>query len=296
MTTEQLRYFLMLADCLNYSTAAERLFVSASTLSRAISAFEAEIQTKLFVRSKNRVSLTQAGRLMYERAPDVLEQMQSLELDCRELGDGFSGRLDIGVPEDQQVNPWIIRAGERFRKAYPNISLIYNSGSLDELKTRVVAGTCDVLLSTRFGGENVTTLNEMCYALDEPVVVVPQTMAAGLPPQLTAAELAERFAGVRCMLPKYAAPYWQRTLAPYAPKMQLWPMVGRDRTTVLTVCVGEAITLTNRWSAFCGMPTVRCIGITGLPDRPHLTALCAHEPNNPAARSYCAILAEQEEA
>ena len=45
MTTEQLQHFLMLTECLNYTAAAERLFISQSTLSRSISAFEAELRT-----------------------------------------------------------------------------------------------------------------------------------------------------------------------------------------------------------------------------------------------------------
>ena len=42
MTTEQLKHFLMLAECLNYTAAAERLFISQSTLSRSISARSSE--------------------------------------------------------------------------------------------------------------------------------------------------------------------------------------------------------------------------------------------------------------
>lgn len=290
MTTEQLQYFLMLADCLNYSMAAERLFISPSTLSRSISAFETEIQTKLFLRSKNRVSLTRAGQLMYERAPELLEQMLSLELDCRELGDGFSGRLDIGVPDDQQINPWIIRAARRFQAAYPRVSTIYISGSPEDLKSGLIAGTCDVIMSVRFGNECVTTLRETRYAADEPVLVVPLELADGLPQTLHASELSQCLPGVRCMMPKYAAAAWRGLLAPFSPAMELWPMAGSDRTVVLSVCAGEAVTLTNHWSAYRGLPTVRCIPLTGLPEQPWLTALCASEPDNPMAEKFCEFL------
>ncbi len=293
MTTEQLQHFLMLAECLNYTVAAERLFISQSTLSRSISAFEAELQTKLFERSKNRVALTEAGRLMADRAPDMLYRMHALEVDCRELGDGVRGRIHIGIPDDQQVNPWAVRAAERFHRNNPNITLVYDAGSLDALKTRLATGACDVVLAAQFGAGMNTGLRALVYADDEPVLVVPRALADGLPEALPAPALAELFPGARCMLPRYCAEYWQRILAPFHPAMQLWPMAASDRTTVLSVSAGEGLTLTNRWSAFYGLPTVRCIRLTGLPERPLLTALCAPEQKNPLTESFCGGLTDE---
>ncbi len=292
MTTEQLQHFLMLAECLNYTAAAERLFISQSTLSRSISAFEAELQTKLFERSKNRVTLTPAGKLMRDRAPDMLHRMHALEVDCRELGDGVRGRLHIGIPDDQQVNPWVVRAAARFHRVNPNITLVYDAGPLDELRTRLVTGACDVVLAAQFGAGSCVGLHALSYAVDEPVLVVPAAMAEGLPDELPAAALAAQFPGARCMLPRYSAEYWQRILAPHRPAMQLWPMAGSDRTTVLSVSAGEGLALANLWSAFYGLPTVRCIRLTGLPEKPHLTALCARDRTNPLAESFLEGLPE----
>ena len=52
MNTTQLHYFLTLSQTLNYSTAAQQLFITQPTLSRSIMALEDEIGTKLFFREK----------------------------------------------------------------------------------------------------------------------------------------------------------------------------------------------------------------------------------------------------
>ena len=293
MTTEQLQHFLMLAECLNYTAAAERLFISQSTLSRSISAFEAELQTKLFERSKNRVTLTPAGMLMRDRAPDMLNRIHALEVDCRELGDGVRGRLHIGIPDDQQVTPGAVRAAARFHRENPNVSLVYDAGPLDELKTRLITGACDIVLGAQFGAETGVGLHALCYAADEPVLVVPAALAEGLPEELPASALGELFPGERCMLPRYSAEYWQRILSPFRPVMQLWPMAGSNRTTVLSVCAGEGITLANRWSAFYGLPTVRCIRLTGFPEKPLLTALCTVGQSSPLVESFLRGLTDE---
>jgi DNA-binding transcriptional LysR family regulator len=238
MTTEQLQHFLMLAECLNYTAAAERLFISQSTLSRSISAFEAELQTKLFERGKNRVTLTPAGKLMRDRAPEMLYRMHALEVDCRELGDGVRGRLHIGIPDDQQVTPQAVRAAARFHRDNPNITLVYDAGPLDELKTRLVTGACDVVLAAQFGADPCVGLRAQCYAVDEPVT-------------------------------------------------------ASDRTIVLSVCAGEGITLANRWSAFYGLPSVRCIRLTGLPEKPLLTALSAVGQSSPLVESFLRGLTDE---
>lgn len=61
MTFSQLQYFATLARHLNFSRAAQTLYISQPTLSYQISELERELGTALFVRDKRRVYLTPAG-------------------------------------------------------------------------------------------------------------------------------------------------------------------------------------------------------------------------------------------
>lgn len=61
MTTQQIKYFLSLATELHFWKAAEKLFISQSTLSRQIQSLEEEIGYQLFKRDKRNVRLTRCG-------------------------------------------------------------------------------------------------------------------------------------------------------------------------------------------------------------------------------------------
>lgn len=68
----KLRYFIVLAEHLNYGRAAHVLHIAQPVLSRQIRAFEEELKAQLFVRDKRRVELTCAGRQLLADAPTLL--------------------------------------------------------------------------------------------------------------------------------------------------------------------------------------------------------------------------------
>lgn len=69
MTLTQLESFLILAQRLNFTQAADDLFISQPALSRMISALEQEVGLQLFYRSSRSVSLTPAGRAFAQQCP-----------------------------------------------------------------------------------------------------------------------------------------------------------------------------------------------------------------------------------
>lgn len=72
MDAEKLRVFLAVARCGSISEAARRLYVSHSTVSRAIAALEEELGAELFVRSNRNCTLTPAGAVLREEAEKLL--------------------------------------------------------------------------------------------------------------------------------------------------------------------------------------------------------------------------------
>lgn len=71
MNSTQQKCFLEAAQCLNFTTAAERLFISQPALSRNISSLEDELEILLFVRHNNVLSLTAGGEIIYKWMKDA---------------------------------------------------------------------------------------------------------------------------------------------------------------------------------------------------------------------------------
>ena len=72
MELEGLRIFLAAAEAGGFSPASRRLYISHSTVSRAVAALERELGTPLFVRSNRAQTLTPAGALLAAEAARIL--------------------------------------------------------------------------------------------------------------------------------------------------------------------------------------------------------------------------------
>ncbi|RPF38664.1 LysR family transcriptional regulator [Streptomyces sp. TLI_185] len=77
MESRSLRYFVAVAEELNFARAAERLGISAPPLSRAIRKLEADLGVTLFERTTHRVELTPAGTVLLGEARIALDALQA---------------------------------------------------------------------------------------------------------------------------------------------------------------------------------------------------------------------------
>src|SRR5260370_27782122 len=95
MELRHLRYFVAVAEELNVRQAAARLHLSQPPLSRQIHDLEDEVGTKLFVRSKSGMRLTEAGRTFLKEARSILAQSQRAVQLAQAASRGEAGHLDI---------------------------------------------------------------------------------------------------------------------------------------------------------------------------------------------------------
>ncbi len=122
MELRHLRYFVAVAQELNFRRAAEKLGMAQPPLSAQIKALEEELQVRLFDRTTRAVRLTQAGRVFLDEARAVLAASGQAEQRAREAEHGLAGALRIGVIAPM-ANSWLAGILRNFRQRFPAVQL-----------------------------------------------------------------------------------------------------------------------------------------------------------------------------
>jgi len=152
-----LLYFLELADCLSFTKAAQKLFVSQQALSGTISSMEDELGVKLFKRTSP-LQMTYAGNTLLKYA----EQIRSLRIhmlqEMDDIREEKSGEIIIGISHTRGKNllPHVLPP---FQKAYPHIKVHIYEGNNDELDRAFSQGLIDLMIAqTPFSVHNAETV------------------------------------------------------------------------------------------------------------------------------------------
>ena len=97
MEMHQIRYFLAVAEELNFTKAAERCNVSQPALSRAIQSLEQEFGGPLFRRERSHTHLSELGRMVEPHLAQVFESSRSAKRLAREYGRLTKTPLKLGI-------------------------------------------------------------------------------------------------------------------------------------------------------------------------------------------------------
>jgi DNA-binding transcriptional LysR family regulator len=122
MELRHIRYFVAVAETLNMRQAAKRLHLSQPPLTRQIHDLEEEVGTKLFIRSKSGVCLTEAGQTFLREARSILSQSQRAVQLARAASRGEAGHLDIAYSV-AVFDPILLSAMRLFRQLFPMVEL-----------------------------------------------------------------------------------------------------------------------------------------------------------------------------
>lgn len=97
MELRQLRYFVATAQTLNFSAAAQKMYITQSTLSQQIHALEDELGSLLFTRTSHHVALTEAGDRLLPLAQEVIRTANECKTQVSDMSETVCGELNIGV-------------------------------------------------------------------------------------------------------------------------------------------------------------------------------------------------------
>ena len=127
MDIKHLNYILMIAKEKNISRAAEKLFMSQSSLSYVVTTLEKELGTPLFLRRKNGIELTEAGEKYVAAAEKVVKIREDL---YREIA-GIKEKATISVAATSQWGTQLFaEAIPRFRRRHPEVNFSFTHAEL----------------------------------------------------------------------------------------------------------------------------------------------------------------------
>jgi DNA-binding transcriptional LysR family regulator len=141
-----LRYFVAVAEELNFSRAAERLHMAQPPLSVAIRQLERELGTVLFVRSTREVALTEPGRALLDGARRTLAEADRAVASTKRAASGELGRLRLAFS-------WSVRfetlpaVGREFGMRHPDVELLAQEMWNAQMVPALRSGTVDVALA-----------------------------------------------------------------------------------------------------------------------------------------------------
>ena len=153
MTTTQLEYFLAIGDKLNFTKAAEELFVSQSVLSRQISSLEQELGVQLFVRERRGLSFTQAGKVLFTALKPQAKEFRLLIQRVASLGKQEKIHVSIGFADLGMIQPKQKQLVDMLRGPELQADVSIVSNSLDTLISMLQEGTLDFLCLPQFIAE-----------------------------------------------------------------------------------------------------------------------------------------------
>jgi DNA-binding transcriptional LysR family regulator len=145
MEVRQLQTFCVLAEELNFTRTAERVFTVQSNVTSQIKALEGELGVPLFDRLAKKVILTEAGRRFLPYAEKALAAMDQ-GYRAMKFGSEPAGPLNIYAPESVLTYrlPEVLKL---FRKRHPKVELIFRPESDNKLVDELECGRLDLAIS-----------------------------------------------------------------------------------------------------------------------------------------------------
>ncbi len=168
MDFNQVRYFLALADTLNFTRAAEQCFVSQPALTQAIKRLETELGGDLVHRKTNHIELTGLGRSLRTHFQQIDRTKNLVRTTATAVINGEIAELNIGLM--CTIGPKLISSMlDSFQQQFPMISLVLHDVTPSKISDLILSGAIDGAFCSHPGPPNSKIEYEKLFG--EPMVV-----------------------------------------------------------------------------------------------------------------------------
>src|SRR5215467_10746777 len=128
MELRHLRYFIAVAQHLNFSEASRRLHVAQPAISQTILDLEEELDVKLLRRTRRKVELTTAGNAFLSEAVEIIRRSELAKTIAQRVGGGEVGYLNIGFMPSATA-PFLPRLIAAYKRRFPNVEMLLHEMS-----------------------------------------------------------------------------------------------------------------------------------------------------------------------
>ena len=143
MDIRNLECFIEVARYKNFSKAAEMMYLSQPSISRAIKELETQFGVTLFYRDTRFVELTDAGELILKQAQTIVSSFQNITAQLGGLKRMETGKIYIGVPPITAVTAFSYLL-DSFKNEYPNIHIHIDELGPKKIEKSIQDGLLDI--------------------------------------------------------------------------------------------------------------------------------------------------------
>lgn len=168
METLSYKYFLVAAEELNITRAAQRLFISQQSLSQHIAKLENRYGVELFER-KHPLSLTYAGDQLVKKLTHIVDLERQISNEMQDIREDNCGRLVIGISytRGRAILPDILPL---YNDYYPRIEICCSEGNSEILEQKLLRGEIDIMVDS--APINSTEIETIDIMVDKIVIIV----------------------------------------------------------------------------------------------------------------------------
>lgn len=154
MDMRPLRYFISVAEHLNFTEASRQLYVAQPAVSQQIAYLEKKLGVKLFNRTKHSVELTYAGTVFLKDAREILKKLDDSFQNVQQAEAGYIGTINIGLLSTpvRDFLPELIR---KFRQKYPKVNIRLYYHHVGQIIDKLKSDEIDIAFTLSLGLQSV---------------------------------------------------------------------------------------------------------------------------------------------
>ena len=173
MRISEIRECVVLAETLNFTETARRLYTTQSALSKHIQAVENDLGVQLFVRNQQGVQITEAGKVFIENGKRLIERYDNTLISLDRLQAGIDCTLNVGCLMGA-ASFFLPETINRFLELHPNVDIQPMAMEIDDILEGFESGKLDIGITTELVPLSNSRFNKMPLYDDYIRVIVPK--------------------------------------------------------------------------------------------------------------------------